>query len=77
MPPFAKATQFEPPRAARHPVKHRRHDVESCDDYAWIRADNWRETLEDPDLLPKPIRALLEAENAYAASVLADVARLA
>ncbi len=77
MPPFANATQFKPPRAARHSLRQLRHDVETCDDYAWIRADNWREALEDPDKLPKPIRALLEAENAYADSVLADVDKLA
>ena len=29
------------------------------DDYAWIRADNWREVLRDPAALPADIRALL------------------
>jgi oligopeptidase B len=41
------------------------------DDYAWIRADNWREVLRDPTALPGEIRALLEAENAYAEEILA------
>jgi oligopeptidase B len=73
MPPFAKAIQFTPPRAARRPLLQRRHDLETRDDYAWIRADNWREALENPDKLPHPIRALLEAENDYADKVLGDV----
>jgi len=41
------------------------------DDYAWIRADNWREVLADPSALPAEIRALLEAENAYTEAMLA------
>ena len=41
------------------------------DDYAWIRADNWREVLRDPSRLPRDIRALLEAENTYADALLA------
>ena len=36
-----------------------------------MRADNWREVLSDPSRLPPDIRALLEAENAYADAVLA------
>ena len=47
------------------------HGVSWADDYAWIRADNWREVLRDPSRLPPDIRALLEAENAYADAVLA------
>ena len=38
------------------------------DPYAWLRAENWQEVLRDPDALPAPIRAALEAENAYSAS---------
>ncbi len=46
------------------------------DDYAWLRADNWREVLDDPDRLPVEIRDHLEAENAYAEALLAPVALL-
>src|SRR5271156_4686769 len=46
------------------------------DDYAWIRAENWREVLRDPAALPAEIRALLEAENAYAEEVLAPTLTL-
>jgi oligopeptidase B len=47
------------------------HGLSWVDDYAWMRADNWREVLRDPSRLPADIRALLEAENAYADAVLA------
>jgi oligopeptidase B len=77
MPRFAKAHAFTPPRARRAPARTALHNVELVDDYAWIRAENWREAIEDPGLLPAEIRALLEQENAYADSALADLAPLA
>jgi oligopeptidase B len=77
MPPFARASSLTPPRAERRPHRFAAHGVEICDDYAWIRAQNWREAIRDPSALPQEIRALLEAENAYADSVLADLAPLA
>ncbi len=46
------------------------------DDYAWLRADNWREVLRDPAALPPDIREHLEAENAYAEAVLAPTKAL-
>ena len=48
------------------PTTQRVHDVELHDDYAWLRADNWREVLRDPASLPPEIRAVLDAENTYA-----------
>jgi len=39
------------------------------DDFAWLKAENWREVLKDPSTLPSRIRTYLEAENAYAAAV--------
>ena len=65
-----------PPIAARRPEQRHAHGVAWVDDYAWIRADNWREVLRDPAALPADIRALLEAENAYADSVLAPTRAL-
>ena len=52
------------------------HGVELEDAYAWLRADNWQEVLRDPAVLPTDIRAMLEAENAYAETVLSPVASL-
>ncbi|MGO4871311.1 MAG: S9 family peptidase, partial [Roseiarcus sp.] len=69
--PHAKARgEQTPPRAEKRPHECRAHGVSWRDDYAWIRADNWREVLRDPEALPADIRALLEAENAYADQIL-------
>jgi oligopeptidase B len=65
-----------PPVAPRRPEQRSAHDVAWVDDYAWIRADNWREVLRDPAMLPADIRELLEAENAYAEALLAPTRNL-
>ncbi len=57
---------LEPPHAARRPTTRTVHGVPLTDDYAWLRADNWRDVMRDPKLLAADIRAYLEAENAYA-----------
>src|SRR5688500_14112529 len=46
------------------------HGTRVQDDYAWLKAENWKEVLKDPRALPARIRSYLEAENAYAAAVL-------
>ncbi len=46
------------------------------DDYAWLRAENWREVLRDPAALPQEIRVWLETENAYSDDMLAPLASL-
>ena len=60
----------------RRPQPRSAHGVAWVDDYAWIRADNWREVLRDPAMLPADIRELLEAENAYAEALLAPTRNL-
>ena len=65
-----------PPKAVARPVRRSAHGVDWTDEYAWIRADNWQEVLRDPSLLSPDIRALLEAENAYAEALLAPTAGL-
>jgi oligopeptidase B len=40
------------------------------DDYAWLRAGNWREVLRQPDLLPLPVARHLRRENRYCAAIL-------
>ena len=69
--PGSQASIPAPPRAEVRPATLSAHGVSWADDYAWMRADNWREVLRDPARLPPDIRALLEAENAYADAVLA------
>ena len=65
-----------PPSIGARPTERLIHGATIGDDYAWLRADNWRDVLRDPDALPAPIRAVLEAENAYAAAHLEPSAEL-
>src|SRR5271168_1718707 len=67
----AKARSAPPmPRAEIRPREVGAQGETWRDDYAWIRAENWREVLRDPTALPPEIRALLEAENPYAEEIL-------
>jgi oligopeptidase B len=53
------------PRAERRPHADTHHGVTRQDDYAWLRAENWQQVMQDPSVLPDDIRRYLEAENAY------------
>ena len=64
------ASMAVPPVAPRRPTSITVHGRAIVDDYAWLRADNWQAVLSDPSVLPAEIRAVLEAENAYAATLL-------
>src|ERR1044072_2797707 len=59
-----------PPRAERRPTTSVRHGITLSDDYAWLRAENWREVMRDPSVLDPKIRDYLEAENAYTKAAL-------
>jgi oligopeptidase B len=72
----AQASVPAPPRAEARPTRLFAHGFAWTDDYAWIRAANWREVLRDPGRLPPDVRALLNAENAYADALLAPTAGL-
>ncbi|MBK9083380.1 MAG: S9 family peptidase [Rhizobiales bacterium] len=61
------------PCIAPRPARSVTHGVVRVDDYAWLRAGNWREVLRDPATLAPDIRAALEAENAYCAATLAPL----
>ncbi len=65
-----------PPRAERRPHAVSAQGQTWNDDYAWLRADNWREVLADGGALPPDVRAWLEAENAYAEAVMAPTLEL-
>ncbi len=52
------------------------HAIVIRDDFAWLKAPNWREVLRDGSALPPDIRAHLEAENAYSAKLLAPLTPL-
>ena len=66
----------QPPVAPVRPVESEHHGHRRSDPYAWLRADNWREAMGDPSLLPGPIREYLEAENAWAEAALEPAASL-
>ncbi|MFO1170457.1 MAG: S9 family peptidase [Hyphomicrobiaceae bacterium] len=65
-----------PPHAKGKPVSRTVHGVTISDPFAWLRADNWQDAVNDVTLLPPDIRTYLEAENAYTTAVLADVGPL-
>jgi oligopeptidase B len=75
-PAVTKASRIEPPVAARKPVRLQAHGIVRVDDYAWLRAKNWREVVQDPSRLAPAIRAYLDAENKYANAVQAPLAGL-
>ena len=72
-PPKRRAAPTPPERI---PLTRTFHGQDISDDFAWLRADNWKQVLKKPAKLPKKIRAFLEAENKYADAVLAPVKTL-
>ena len=64
------------PQAERHPKASTWHGMTLVDDYAWLRAENWREVMRDPSLLDPKIRSYLEAENDYTKAALAHTEAL-
>lgn len=72
---FEKPVEAAPSAPAR-PQVAAAHGREVADAFAWIKAENWRAVLDDPDALPADIRAYIEAENAYGEAVLAGTQEL-
>jgi oligopeptidase B len=70
MNPIATRGALAAPIAKKLPVARLAHGIAWVDDYAWIRAENWREVLRQPEALPSEIKEWLMAENAYAERVL-------
>jgi oligopeptidase B len=64
------------PVAPVRPTEVRIHGQAVRDDYAWLKAENWRDVLKEPEALADDIRAHLERENAYAAAALDDMEEL-
>jgi len=53
------------PKPAKHPQTITQHGIDRVDDYAWLRADNWQDVMQDPSQLQDNIRTYLETENNY------------
>lgn len=70
------AAVSKPPAALRRDHVQTIHGVALHDPYFWLKAQNWQAVLKDPAVLPGDIRDLLEAENAYAAAMLASTEAL-
>jgi oligopeptidase B len=58
------------PRAERRTAISMYHGAALTDDYAWLKAPNWREVMREPDKLDPAIRAYLVAENDYTAAMM-------
>lgn len=64
------------PKAQQRPKETLVHGVTLRDDYDWLRAENWKEVLRNPDVLPAGIRKYLEAENTYCKKLMAPTRQL-
>jgi oligopeptidase B len=74
--PKKGASSKAPPIAKPRPVERFVHGERLIDDYAWLRASNWRDVMRDPSALEPEIRAFLEAENRYSEKSFAKTAKL-
>ena len=74
--PIRPISRHLPPVADKRPSVCTCHGVEIVDEYAWLRASNWREVMRDPSVLDPQIRNYLEAENAYTHAALEDTTAL-
>jgi oligopeptidase B len=74
--PDTDQSALRSPIAAKRPEPIVQHGRERVDDYAWLRAANWRDVMRDATALPSDIRAHLEAENDYVKAWLADTETL-
>jgi len=69
--PFSNA-KIPAPTAAKRPQQTTQLGRTRTDNYAWLKDDNWQAVMNNPSTLDPVIRAHLEAENTYTASVLAN-----
>ncbi|MGL5447911.1 MAG: S9 family peptidase [Rhabdaerophilum sp.] len=65
--PFPALEARRSPRAERASTRRVIHGVPLQDDYAWLRAKNWQQVIEEPEKVPTEIKRYLAAENRYAA----------
>lgn len=65
-----------PPSPEKRPSAIEVHGTRVVDDFAWLKAPNWKEVLKDASRLPNDIRRHLERENAYTAAALGPLEAL-
>jgi oligopeptidase B len=65
-----------PPVARKDPKRIEQLGRVRIDDYAWMKDENWRTVMRDPQAIGPDIRAHLEAENAYTKAMLASTEAL-
>jgi len=54
------ASPLAEPEAEQRPRERILHDLRLIDEYAWLKAENWREVMRDPLQLDPAIRAYLK-----------------
>jgi oligopeptidase B len=69
-------TGLSEPQAEQRPHAQTLHGVPMRDEFAWLKAANWREVMRDPQQLDPEIRAYLQAENDYCDHALRDTTTL-
>lgn len=67
---------MKPPVADRLAYQRQLHGLSWTDYYHWMRAENWQECVDDPSLLPEPIKNYLTAENHWFEHVMSDTSDL-
>ncbi|MGE0241692.1 MAG: S9 family peptidase [Parvibaculaceae bacterium] len=73
---MTKHETIDPPRAEKRQHADTHHGVTRLDEYAWLKAPNWRAVMQDPSVLPGDIRHYLEAENAHTERAMAGTKAL-
>ena len=73
----AGSLKLRRPRSApAHAIKPQhsvRHGIPLTDDFAWMKAANWKQVLQNASTLPADIRNALLEENAHARRVMAEL----
>jgi oligopeptidase B len=68
----ANFTALQGPIAPKRPVTITQLGRTRTDNYAWLRAPNWQEVINEPSSLQGEIRTHIEAENSYTKAVFLD-----
>jgi len=60
------ASPLAEPQAEQRPLERTLHGLRLIDEYAWLKAENWREVMRDPFQLDPAILAYLQAKKIIA-----------